>query len=190
MGITSTKTVTTVRAEADPVQREGLDVVFPVRRIGVIRTPFLSAEGTPIQPVYSAGAEGNVLIDEPYEDALSDLEGFERIWLVYWLDRAGPYRPRVVPYRDTVEHGVLATRSPCRPNPIGLSLVCLTAREGRCLSIRDVDVLDNTPLIDIKPYVPEFDARPDSRSGWFERAGADRRFADDRFHAASDERRK
>lgn len=165
------------------MQREQL--AFSVKTIGVIRTPFLSVEGTPIQPVYSAGAEGKVIVDEPYEEALGDLEGFERIWLVYWLDRAGPYRPRVVPYRDTVEHGLFATRSPCRPNPIGLSLVTLSAREGCTLSVRDVDVLDGTPLLDIKPYVPEFDCCPDSRSGWFERAGADRRIADGRFHESA-----
>ena len=165
------------------MEREGLERQFSMKRIGVIRTPFRSADGTPIQPVYSAGAEGAVIVDESFEEALADLEGFERIWLVFWFDRAGPYRPRVVPYRDTVEHGVLATRSPCRPNPIGLSLVRLLAREGRTLRVGDVDVLDNTPLLDIKPYVPEFDARPESRSGWLE-GGVDRRVADDRFGPA------
>jgi tRNA-Thr(GGU) m(6)t(6)A37 methyltransferase TsaA len=160
-----------------------LDGVFSVRRIGVVRTPFLHAEGTPIQPVYALGAAGKVIVDEPYAEALADIEGFERIWLVYWLDRAGPFRPKVVPYRDTVEHGILATRSPSRPNPIGLSLVRLVGREQCVLSVCDVDLLDNTPLLDIKPYVPEFDARPASRAGWLETAGVDRRTADGRFHS-------
>ena len=150
--------------------------------IGRIRSPFREAAGTPIQPAYAEGVEGQVVLEEPFAEALDDLEGFERVWLVYWMDRAAPFRPRVVPYRDTREHGLFATRSPCRPNPIGLSVVRLLRREGRVLHVAGVDVLDGTPLIDLKPYVPEFDAHPASKAGWFEEAGADRRTADGRFH--------
>jgi tRNA (adenine37-N6)-methyltransferase len=153
--------------------------------IGVIRSPFTEAAGTPIQPVYGSGIEGTVLLNEPLSSALDDIEGFERIWLIYWMDRTGPFKPRVLPYRDTVEHGLFATRSPNRPNPIGMSVVRFLRREGVTLFIADMDILDGTPLLDIKPYVPEFDCRPNSRAGWFEKAGVDRRLADGRFHNGS-----
>ena len=150
--------------------------------IGIIRTPFKEAVGTPIQPVYGEGAEGEVLLDEPLERALADIDGFERLWLIYWMDRAGPYKPRVVPYRDTRERGLFATRSPCRPNAIGMSVVRLLSREGRRLRVADLDILDDTPLLDLKPYVPCFDAWAGSRAGWFDGSAEDRRNADDRFH--------
>ena len=92
-------------------------------------------------------------------------------------------RPRVVPYRDTREHGLFATRSPCRPNPIGISVVRLLRREERVLHVVDVDILDKTPLLDIKPYVPEFDSHPMSRAGWFDHGRSNREVADNRFHA-------
>lgn len=156
-----------------------------VQPIGNIRTPFPQASGTPIQPAYAHGAEGRVIVFEQFAGALYDIEGFERVWLIYWLDRAAGFEPRVIPYRDTREHGLFATRSPCRPNPIGMSVVRLTRREGCVLHVADVDILDNTPLLDIKPYVPVFDAHPSSRAGWLDTCGADRRHADDRFHLPS-----
>ena len=153
-----------------------------LRSIGVIRTAFQTPAGTPIQPAYAEGAEGQIIVDEDCALALDDVEGFERVWLLYWLDRAGAFVPRVIPYRDTKEHGLFATRSPCRPNPIGMSVVRLLSRAGRVLHVADVDILDGTPLLDIKPYVPLFDAHPSSRAGWFDSHGADRRVADSRFH--------
>lgn len=150
--------------------------------IGTIRTPFKEASGTPIQAVYAQGAEGQVEVNRKFVSALDDIEGFERLWLVYWMDRVGPFHPKVVPYRDTMEHGLFATRSPSRPNPIGMSAVRLVKRKGPVLYVADVDILDGTPLIDIKPYIPEFDAHPVSRAGWFDNPGVDRRRADDRFH--------
>jgi tRNA (adenine37-N6)-methyltransferase len=154
--------------------------------IGRIRTPFRQAGGCPIQPAYAEGAEGTVLLDAPYAAALDDIEGFERLWLLYWMNGIRPqsFQPRVVPYRDTQARGLFATRAPCRPNPIGLSVVRLLGREGATLHIADVDMLDDTPLIDLKPYVPEFDAHPDARAGWFAARTIDRRVADDRFHPA------
>jgi tRNA-Thr(GGU) m(6)t(6)A37 methyltransferase TsaA len=157
-----------------------------VSPIGVIRSPHLAPEGTPIQPAYATRCEGQVVLDPAFEAALTDLDGFERIWLVYWFDRAGPYKPRVVPYRDTREHGLFATRSPCRPNPIGLSVVRLLGREGNVLRVGGIDILDGTPLLDIKPYVPEFDAHAASKAGWFDERREDRREADDRFHGDPD----
>lgn len=161
-------------------------VGLKLRPVGVIRSPFTAAVGTPIQPAYAGGAEGEVIVAAPYAEALNDIEGFERVWLIYWMDRVGGFQPRVTPYRDTRAHGLFATRAPCRPNPIGLSVVRLLRREGYILHVSDLDILDDTPLLDIKPYVPEFDAHPRSRAGWFEEPGEDRRLADDRFHGGTD----
>ena len=159
------------------------------RRIGTIRTPFQVAEGTPIQPAYGQGVEGTVELDETLADGLADLEGFERIWLIYALDRASPGGLRVVPYRDVTARGVFATRSPSRPNAIGLSVVRLLGREGTRLRVADLDILDGTPLLDIKPYVPAFDAHPGARAGWFDRREHARTMADGRFHGKPDGRR-
>jgi len=153
-----------------------------LQEIGRIRTPFMVGAGTPIQPAYANGAEGQVLLDERFQMALDDLTGFERIWLIYWLDRASSFSPHVVPYRDTQARGLFATRAPSRPNPIGLSVVRLLERSDNCLRVADVDMLDNTPLLDIKPYVPEFDSHPLAKAGWLECAACDRRQADERFH--------
>jgi tRNA (adenine37-N6)-methyltransferase len=153
-----------------------------IQAIGIIRTPFLEASGTPIQSAYGKDIEGRVLLNEAYASALDDIEGFERLWLIYWMDRVGQFKPRVVPYRDTKEHGLFATRSPSRPNPIGMSVVRLLRREGSTLHIADMDILDGTPLLDIKPYIPEFDAHPVSKAGWLDIPGIDRRNADNRFH--------
>ena len=150
--------------------------------IGTNHTPFQTPEGTPIQTVFGQGIEATVTVREEYAPALADIEGFERLWLLYWFDRAGPFTPLVVPYRDDVPHGLFATRSPARPSAIGLSVVRLLERRGAVLRVADIDVLDGTPLIDIKPYVPQFDAFPGSKAGWCDRSGVDRTIADARFH--------
>ena len=151
--------------------------------IGVIRSPHRAPRGTPIQPAYAAKVEGEVVVDAGFAPALDSLDGFEHIWLIYFLDRAGAFKPRVVPYRDTREHGLFATRSPCRPNPIGLSVVRLLGRSRNVLRVGGLDILDGTPLIDIKPYVPEFDAHPSSKAGWLDECCEDRQIADERFHS-------
>jgi tRNA (adenine37-N6)-methyltransferase len=161
---------------------ENPEQVIAARAIGVIYTPFSLPAGTPIQPVYGENVEGRVLVNKPYDAALDDIEGFERLWLIYWMDRANPYKPRIVPYRDDREHGLFATRSPGRPNPIGMSAVRLLRREGSVLYVADIDILDGTSLLDIKPYVPGFDSYPGCRAGWFDRCAVDRRMADARFH--------
>ena len=158
------------------------DVSIGMRGIGIIQTPYAEASGTPIQSVYGQGTTGKVLVDEQFVPALDDIEGFERLWLIYWMERVGPYKPKVIPYRDNREHGLFATRSPSRPNPLGLSVVRLIKREGAVLHVADLDMLDGTRLLDIKPYIPEFDAHPVSRAGWFDSPGVDRRQADERFH--------
>jgi len=157
-------------------------VDFSVTIVGRVRSPFVEATGTPIQSVYSDGAEGQVIVDDVFGDALDDIDGFERLWLIYWMDRVATSKLRVVPYRDNQERGLFATRSPCRPNPIGMSVVRLLRREGNILHVADLDILDDTPLLDIKPYVPEFDSRPSSKAGWFDDSCIDRKVADKRFH--------
>jgi tRNA-Thr(GGU) m(6)t(6)A37 methyltransferase TsaA len=152
-----------------------------LRRIGIIHTPHREQAGAPIQPAFAEGARGTVTVLDPYVQALADLAGFERIWLLYLFDRSEAWRSHVVPYRDKVERGLFATRAPARPNPIGLSVVRLLSVEGGTLHVQDVDMLDGTPLLDIKPYVPAFDAYPDSRAGWLDVNASDRRVADNRF---------
>jgi tRNA-Thr(GGU) m(6)t(6)A37 methyltransferase TsaA len=156
-----------------------MEIVF--KPIGVVNTPFQKCEGAPIQSVYAQGIEGSVVLDEPFQEALDDIEGFERLWLIYWMDRTSAFKPKVIPYRDTQEHGLFATRSPSRPNAIGMSIVRFVRKEGAVLYLQDMDMLDGTPLLDIKPYVPEFDAYPGARAGWFDNPGTDRRIADSRF---------
>jgi len=159
------------------------------RPIGFVRSPYSEQSGTPIQPVFGEDTEATVEIAPEYVDGLRDLVGFERIWLVLWFDRARPAKLRVTPYMDTVERGVFATRAPSRPNSIGLSCVRLLRIEGATLHIAGVDALDSTPVLDIKPYVPRFDAYPNSRAGWLDsdevRARRGMR-ADERFDQALD----
>lgn len=149
--------------------------------IGVIHSPFKAALGTPIQPAYAEGAEGTVELLPEYVAGLADLEGFERIWLLSYLDRTREYRLKVVPFRDTELRGLFSTRSPSRPNPLGLSVVKLLEVKKNILRIAGVDLLDGTPLLDIKPYVPFFEAFPDSKAGWLEKRRQDRRTDDGRF---------
>jgi len=151
------------------------------RPIGVIHSPYTRQDGTPIQPALANRAAGTVEVEPQYVEALTDLEGFERIWLLYHLDRSTPWRSIVVPFLDDREHGVLATRAPARPNAIGMSAVELVSVSGAQLHVRGVDILDGTPLLDIKPYVPQFDAFPSSRAGWFDRSDVRCSTADGRF---------
>jgi tRNA-Thr(GGU) m(6)t(6)A37 methyltransferase TsaA len=152
-----------------------------LRAIGTIRTPFSAALGAPIQGRYAGGAEGVVELLPEFEEGLQDIEGFERIWLLYAFDRAVSTRMTVRPYLDDQTRGVFATRAPARPNPIGISSVRLLRVDGLRLFVADVDMLDHTPLLDIKPYVPAFDSFAASRMGWMEdRLGA-APAADNRF---------
>ena len=151
--------------------------------IGIIRSPHQHSTGTPVQPAFAQDIEGRIELLPEYAAGLKDLEGFERIWLLYWLDRAAEPRLSVTPFLDTVQRGIFATRSPCRPNRIGISCVRLRRIDGNVLTILDVDVLDATPLLDIKPYVPAFDSFEAQRIGWFATVSPATRTADDRFEA-------
>jgi len=151
--------------------------------IGIIHTPFPEPTGVPIQPTGGVGVTATVEVYPEFRDGLADLDGFSHIILLYHLHKSEGYRLRVVPFMDTVKRGLFATRAPRRPNPIGLSVVQLNKIEGGVLHIQNIDIVDGTPLLDIKPYVPEFDHHPAIRTGWLEQARktVSRRFADDRF---------
>ncbi len=157
------------------------EAAFRPKVIGIIHTGYRRHSGTPIQPQLADGAFGTVELNPEYTDYLKDLAGFDRIWLIYWFDRAASPKPHVVPYLDRHEHGLFATRAPSRPNPIGMSPVKLVRVEGNILTVKDVDILDETPLLDIKPYSQHFDCFPDSRSGWLEDVVRERWKADGRF---------
>ncbi|OYT33167.1 tRNA (N6-threonylcarbamoyladenosine(37)-N6)-methyltransferase TrmO [Archaeoglobales archaeon ex4484_92] len=139
------------------------------RAIGVIRTPFKEPYGTPIQPSAALGIEGEVIIYPEFSEGLRDLDGFSHIILLYHCHLCKSYKLLVRPFLDRDIHGVFATRAPCRPNPIGLSVVRLLEIKGNKLRISDVDIIDGTPLLDIKPYVPEFDERRVEKLGWLEK---------------------
>jgi tRNA-Thr(GGU) m(6)t(6)A37 methyltransferase TsaA len=151
--------------------------------IGVIHSPFRELENMPVQSIGAQSAEGSVVVYEKFSEGLRDLEGFSHIYLVYHFHRASRAELRVVPYMDTVERGVFATRSPLRPSHVGLSIVELLSVTGNVLRVRGVDVLDGTPLIDIKPYIPQFDCREDATSGWMKasRSEVERKRSDHRF---------
>jgi tRNA (adenine37-N6)-methyltransferase len=134
--------------------------------IGVIHSEHVDPEKTPIQPIYAIGCKGRVEIFPEYEKGLRDLEDFSHIYLVYHLHQSGPQKLIVKPFLQDVERGVFATRKECRPNPIGLSIVELVSRQGNVLHINNVDILDGTPLLDIKPYTRRFDHTETSRNGW------------------------
>lgn len=153
--------------------------------IGFAETPHESAAGTPIQPAGARGVRGVIRLRPELEPAVQGLEGFSHLSVLFHCDRARPARLVITPYLGDVECGVFATRSPSRPNPIGLSVVRLIAVSGTVLEIEDVDLLNGTPILDLKPYVPAFDVpTTEVRIGWLE--GRDGRTssarADDRFH--------
>jgi tRNA-Thr(GGU) m(6)t(6)A37 methyltransferase TsaA len=151
--------------------------------IGIILTPFTNLQDMPIQPGGGEGVEGSVVIDPDYVEGLQDLEGFSHIYLIYLFHRARRVELTVVPFMDSKERGVFATRSPLRPSHIGLSIVELVGVAGNILTVRNLDILNSTPLLDIKPYIAAFDHVDKSRSGWLtakeEQIRATR--ADDRF---------
>lgn len=153
------------------------------RPIGIIRTPFKKKEGMPIQPSGARGARGTIEINEDYIEGLKDLEGFSHVILIYHFHLSRGYDLIVTPFLDDQTRGVFATRAPKRPNSIGLSIVKLNAIKEDILEIENVDIVDGTPLLDIKPYVPEFDAQTEVKTGWLAKAGkrAKQSKSDDRF---------
>lgn len=151
--------------------------------IGVIHTPFKNLDGMPIQPPGAEGIKGTIEVYDEYRQGLKDLDGFSHIILLYSFHRSEGFALEVVPYLDSKYRGLFSTRAPRRPNPIGISVVKLEGIQNSVLRVCNVDILDGTPLLDIKPYVPEFDGQSDVRTGWLEKArkAVSRKRADDRF---------
>ncbi len=141
------------------------EVIF--KPIGVIRSPFLDVGGMPVQTMGAIGVKGTVEIRPDLEPGLKDLEGFSHIILIYCFHLSSGYSCHVIPFLDRTPRGVFSTRVPSRPNGIGLSVVKLTGIRGATLDIEELDVVDGTPLLDIKPYVPQFDHREVQAAGWF-----------------------
>jgi tRNA-Thr(GGU) m(6)t(6)A37 methyltransferase TsaA len=136
--------------------------------IGVIRTPFKTRENMPIQPSGGKGVEGVAVLRPDLAEALADLDGFSHAYLIYHMHRSRGFSTKVVPFLDTEKRGLFATRAPKRPNPIGISVVRIKRVEDNKVYFQDVDILDGTPLLDIKPCVRDFDSRQRMRIGWLE----------------------
>lgn len=153
------------------------------RPIGVIHSPFKEPRGAPIQPKAAEGVKGTVEVFDEFKEGLADLDGFSHVILIYHFHLSEGYTLKVKPFLDDTRRGLFATRAPRRPNPIGVSVVPLVRIDGATLHVSNVDIIDGTPLLDIKPYVPEFDRKSDIRVGWL--TGKSRRvkdtFSDDRF---------
>ena len=143
------------------------DVVY--RPIGVVRSPFKAPQDVPIQAAAAEGVAGCVELSMEYVEGLKDVEGFSHLILIYHCHLAQEHSLLVRPFLDKQLHGVFSTRAPSRPNPIGVSVVRLTKVENNLLHIQDVDIIDRTPLLDIKPFVPEFDQRKAEKIGWMEK---------------------
>lgn len=142
------------------------DTPVSYRAIGVIHSNHTRLEETPIQPIFASGCVGRVEVLPEYAEGLRDLERFSHIYLVYHFHQVSEPRLLTKPFLQDREHGIFATRAPCRPNPIGISIVKLVGREGNVLLVEGADILDGTPLLDIKPYTSRFDNIATQRNGW------------------------
>jgi len=153
--------------------------------IGIIHTAYKTINNVPIQPTADKDSEGWIEVFDEYSDGLADLDGFSHLYLIFHLHKSAGYKLKVIPFLDTVERGIFATRSPARPNPVGLSVVKLVSVNGNIVNIRGLDIVDGTPLIDIKPLVPMFEDSNDIRIGWFEGKAGEipGKLSDDRFKA-------
>jgi len=141
-----------------------------LRPIGVVRSPFKERVDAPRQPNAARDVEGSIELyaGHNFEQALEDIQGFNFIWVLFWFHLNDTWKPKVSPPRSGLRRGVFATRSPYRPNPIGMSVVELRKVEGLVLSVRSLDILDGTPVLDLKPYIPYVDSLPDAKSGWLD----------------------
>jgi tRNA-Thr(GGU) m(6)t(6)A37 methyltransferase TsaA len=142
------------------------DEKFDFQPIGLIHSPHKELSKIPIQPVFCEGIEGTIILNDRYADGLKDLDGFSHIYLFYYFNKSQKTCLRLKPYLSDKEHGIFATRAPHRPNKLGMSLVRLLRIEDNILYVSDVDILDGTPLLDIKPYIQRFDSRKTAKSGW------------------------
>ena len=143
--------------------------IFEYRPIGIIHSPYKNPKGTPIQPSAARGNEGKIEVFAEFAEGLEDLAGFSHIFLIYHFHLSKKFSLKVKPFLDDTRRGLFATRAPARPNPIGMSVVRLVDIHESTLRIQNLDVLDGTPLLDIKPYVPQFDVYPVEKIGWIEK---------------------
>jgi tRNA (adenine37-N6)-methyltransferase len=146
-------------------------MIVEMQSIGAISTPYKSKDQAPIQGAYHPDVSGVIEVLPEYEEGLLDIEGFSHLIVLWVLDRAATATMTRVPFLSDQPHGLWACRHPARPNPIGLTVVTLEKREGARLTVGGVDMLDGTPVLDIKPYVPQFDSFPDAVDGWFQGRG-------------------
>ncbi len=155
-----------------------------IQPIGIIHTPHKDIKNMPIQPIAAEGVTGYIELREDLVDGLKDIEGFSHLTLFYHFHKIEGYALQVIPFMDSVEHGIFACKSPKRPNAIGLSTVKLIKVEGNIIHIDMVDMLDGTPLLDIKPFFPKYDNRLDAVAGWLEKSNdipVDKLRSDERF---------
>ena len=160
-------------------------ITIDLKPIGVIHSPFNKPEDMPIQPIAAQGVCGSVELIPEYIEGLDDLNGFSHIYLIYHFHLSHGYNLKIIPFLDTAHRGLFATRAPRRPNPIGLSIVRLIKITENIIEIENVDIVDGTPLLDIKPYVPEMDAPENCKIGWLteyrsriKKQKSDKRFSD------------
>ncbi|MDL2270520.1 tRNA (N6-threonylcarbamoyladenosine(37)-N6)-methyltransferase TrmO [Methanobrevibacter sp. OttesenSCG-928-I08] len=160
-------------------------MIINLSEIGRIYSPFKKIEGMPVQPIGAEEVKGEIHVSKEYEKGLKDIDGFSHLTLIYYLHKCEGHNLEVTPFLDNSAHGVFATRSPKRPNNLGISVVQLDKVEGNILHISNVDVLDGTPVIDIKPYVPQLYEKTvkNLKVGWFENKHGDavNKKADKRF---------
>lgn len=149
------------------------DEKFVFQPIGFIYSPHKELSKTPIQPVFCNDIEGRIVLETEYADGLKGLEGFSHIYLFYCFHKSKKVCLQLKPYLSDQEQGIFATRAPHRPNKLGMSLVRLVSIEGNVLHVKDIDIIDGTPLLDIKPYIQRFDSREDVTSGWQDTIHAD-----------------
>lgn len=141
--------------------------------IGTILSPFKTIEGVPIQPAGAEGIIGEVKVNKKYSEGLKSLEGFSHIILIYHFHLTGRYKLKVIPFMDVEEHGIFATRAPKRPNPIGISVVRIISVAENIITVENIDVVNGTPLLDIKPYISRFNNVKNEKNGWFSKNGID-----------------
>jgi len=134
--------------------------------IGLIRTPYTTKEECPIQPTFTPEEQSRVELFDEYAAGLKDIKGFSHLYLLYMFDRSGEVQLVRPTFLDDEPHGIYASRHPCRPNGIGISIVKLVERDGNILTVEGADMLDGTPLLDIKPYLPQYDCIAGASEGW------------------------
>jgi len=147
---------------------ENMETTITYQQIGIIRTPFESIGGMPIQPHGAAKTEGIIELVHDLLPGLIGIEGFSHLILIYHFHEVKGHKLNVVPFMDDKPHGIFATRAPVRPNPIGISIVKLLKVEGNQIYVEGVDMLNGTPLLDIKPFFTQFDNRTEAVSGWLD----------------------